>query len=161
RKSEKRTRREASGRRSARRQASQGSASTDHFVKLGSGIKSRFIPSLRAKGKETLSFSLPARVLVERRLARGRLCRCLREVHLTCRQYIVFRRTIALICMALAVMLSGQAYISLMDQVEHAHHHAHFANPLAGGVICATATTCGHHHDDHVQQASHHHDDGQ
>jgi len=80
---------------------------------------------------------------------------------LSFRRYIVFRRTIALICMALAVMLSGQAYISLMDQVEHAHHHAHFANPLAGGVICATATTCGHHHDDHVQQASHHHDDGQ
>src|SRR5579863_2164282 len=28
------------------------------------------------------------------------------------------------------VRLSGQPYISVMDHVEHAHHHAHFANPL-------------------------------
>src|SRR5882672_8844113 len=64
--------------------------------------------------------------------------------------------------MALAVMLSGQAYISLMDRVEHAHHHFHFANPLAGDVqICGgTADACGHHHDHGVQHAAHHHDHG-
>jgi len=83
----------------------------------------------------------------------------------------MFRRSVAMLCMALAVMLSGQTYISLMDQAEHAHHHAHFANPLAGGVVCMTAQACGHHHDEDVaqtshhhhgvQQASHHHDDPQ
>jgi len=60
--------------------------------------------------------------------------------------------------MALSVMLSGQAYISLMDRVEHAQNHVHFANPLAGGVLCSTGDACGHHEDHGVQLASHDHD---
>jgi len=44
--------------------------------------------------------------------------------------------------MAMAVMLSGQTYIALMDRIEHAHHHVHFANPLAGAV-----EFCGGVHD--------------
>jgi len=77
---------------------------------------------------------------------------------------IGLKRAVAVLCMALAVMLSGQAYISLMDRVEHAHHHFHFANPLAGDLqICGgAANDCGHdHHDHRVQHASHHHDDPQ
>ena len=64
------------------------------------------------------------------------------------------RRAVAILCMALAVMLSGQTYIALMDRIEHAHHHVHFANPLAGDVqFCAgDHDQCGMHH--------HHHDDG-
>jgi hypothetical protein len=68
---------------------------------------------------------------------------------------IGFRRVVAVVCMALAVVLSGQAYISLMDRVEHAHHHVHFANPLAGDL------QIGHHHDHGMEHASHHHDDPQ
>jgi len=56
--------------------------------------------------------------------------------------------------MALAVMLSGQTYIALMDRIEHAHHHVHFANPLAGDVQFCVG--------DHDQCGMHprHHDDG-
>jgi hypothetical protein len=63
--------------------------------------------------------------------------------------------------MALAAMLSCQAYISLMDQVDHAHHHAHFANPLAGAVTYTVAdqNSSGHHHhhDGTHDSADHHH----
>jgi hypothetical protein len=66
--------------------------------------------------------------------------------------------------MALAVMLSGQTYISLKDRIEHAHHHAHFANPLAGDVefVAADHHTSGHHghHDGTQGAAEHHHDHG-
>ena len=48
--------------------------------------------------------------------------------------FVPLRRAIAILCMAIAVMLSGQSYISLMDRIDHAHHHVHFANPLAGDV---------------------------
>jgi len=52
--------------------------------------------------------------------------------------------------MALAFMLSGQSYISLMDRLEHTHAHVHFANPLAGDVQnCGGGrTACGHDHQD-------------
>ena len=58
-------------------------------------------------------------------------------------------------CMALAVMLSGQTYISLMDRIDHVHGHVHFANPLAGDVQFCTGDhdQCGAHH-------HHHHADG-
>jgi hypothetical protein len=63
-----------------------------------------------------------------------------------------WRRSVAMLCMALAVMLSGQTYISLMDRIDHAHHHQHFANPLAGDVqFCGSDHDgCGlHHHHGH------------
>ena len=65
------------------------------------------------------------------------------------------RGGVAVLCMALAFMLSGQTYISLMDRIEHAHHHVHFANPLAGDVQFCTGDHdgCGPHH-------HHHHADG-
>ena len=59
---------------------------------------------------------------------------CRRVVPLPWHSFVPLRKAVAVLCMALAVMLSGQAYISLMDRIEHAHHHAHFANPLAGEV---------------------------
>jgi hypothetical protein len=54
-----------------------------------------------------------------------------------------------MLCAALAIMLSGQSFISLMDSIEHSHHHAHFANPLAGDIEwCAgDHDVCGLHHD--------------
>jgi hypothetical protein len=60
--------------------------------------------------------------------------------------------------MALAALLSGQAYISLMDRMDHAQHHAHFANPLAGDVNYSAAdhVSSGHQHHD---VAGHHPDD--
>jgi hypothetical protein len=62
--------------------------------------------------------------------------------------------------MALSVVLSGQAYISLMDRIDHAHHHAHFANPLAGDVQFAPARhdhdATGHHHDHETQEVGQH-----
>jgi ABC-type nickel/cobalt efflux system permease component RcnA len=78
------------------------------------------------------------------------------EAILTGQRFIVFRRAIAILCMALAVMLSWQSYISLMDRMEHAHHHAHFANPLAGDVqFCGAQCEVNHHHEADV--AGHHH----
>ena len=72
------------------------------------------------------------------------------------------RRSVAMVCMALAVMLSGQTYISLMDRIDHAHHHVHFANPLAGDVqFCVGGhDQCGahHHHHDGAGSDGHHHD---
>jgi hypothetical protein len=58
-----------------------------------------------------------------------------------------FKRLIAMMCMALAVMLSGQTFISLMDRIEHTHDHQHFANPLAGGVEYSDHANRSHHHD--------------
>ena len=83
-----------------------------------------------------------------------------------------FRRLVAMICVALAVMLSGQAYISLMDQIDHAHHVTHFANPLAGDIEYSPAdrdsSSHQHHHhaaqylaDSHAQGSDgHHHSHG-
>ena len=71
------------------------------------------------------------------------------------------RRSVAVMCMALAVMLSGQTYISLMDRIDHAHNHVHFANPLAGDVqFCGgDHDSCGaHHHHQHDGGSAHHHD---
>jgi hypothetical protein len=74
--------------------------------------------------------------------------------------------------MALAFLLSGQTYISLMDRIDHAHHHAHFANPLAGDVAYTTVDhepSDYHHHagkqvgilDHHAKgSADHHHASG-
>lgn len=75
--------------------------------------------------------------------------------------FVPLRKAVAVLCMALAVMLSGQAYISLMDRIEHAHHHAHFANPLAGevGSCVGGHDACAHHHDG-AQGTSHHHSHG-
>jgi len=70
---------------------------------------------------------------------------------------------VALLCVALAVMLSGQSYISLMDRIEHAHHHAHFANPLAGDVAISLGdhdASGHHHHHDGSGDASHQHAHG-
>lgn len=68
---------------------------------------------------------------------------------LSLRNFVPLRRFVAVICMTLAVMLSGQAYISLMDRIDHAHHHVHFANPLAGDVQFSPARqdhdAAGHH----------------
>jgi hypothetical protein len=62
--------------------------------------------------------------------------------------------------MALATMLSAQAYISLLDRIDHAHHHTHFANPLAGSVEfvpVAQDDDAGHRH---AHGAVAHHDPG-
>ena len=59
-----------------------------------------------------------------------------------------------MLCMTMAVMLSGQAYISLMDRIEHAQHHHHFANPLAGDL-----QFCGDDHDGCGLHHHHHHND--
>jgi hypothetical protein len=61
--------------------------------------------------------------------------------------------------MALAFMLSWQTYISLMDRLDHAHHHSHFANPLAGEVsYCVGGCGADHHVHGHGGPAHHHHD---
>lgn len=91
------------------------------------------------------------------------------EVLLSPQRFTSFRRAVAVLCMALAVMLSGQTFISLMDRIDHAHHHAHFANPLAGGVEYSAADhdSSGHPHHHNAAQdggdshapgsAGHHH----
>lgn len=66
--------------------------------------------------------------------------------------YDLARRAVAVLCMALAIMLSGQTYISLVDRIDHVHGHVHFANPLAGDV-----QFCGGAHD---QCGAHHHEGG-
>ena len=71
-------------------------------------------------------------------------------------RFAPFRRAIAVLCMALAFLLSWQAYISLMDRLDHAHHHSHFANPLAGEITYCLGD-CGEHHT-HSGAAHHHHD---
>ena len=74
-----------------------------------------------------------------------------------------FQRAIAVLCMLLAFVLSGQTYISVLDRVEHAHHQVHFANPLAGDVqFCGGGhDECGlHHHHHHAGGAADHHSDG-
>lgn len=66
-----------------------------------------------------------------------------------------------MLCMALSVVLSSQAAFAVAHEVEHAHHHAHAPNDLAG-----TVETCaGDHHldcdhdGDHAPggASSHHH----
>ncbi len=76
------------------------------------------------------------------------------EVLLGRRAYDLGKHAVAVLCMALAVVLSGQTYISLMDRIDHVHGHVHFANPLAGDVQFCTGDhdQCGTHH--------HHHPDG-
>ena len=75
------------------------------------------------------------------------------------------RGAVAVICMALAFVLSSQSYIYVMDRIEHAHHHVHFANPLAGDVqFCGgDHDGCGlhHHHHSHVNGIPHEHPDHQ
>jgi hypothetical protein len=63
--------------------------------------------------------------------------------------------------MALAVMLSGQAYISLMDRIDHAHHHAHFPNVLAGDLqYCGGGGgQCDHHDHGTHGKIGHNHGD--
>ena len=79
---------------------------------------------------------------------------------LSWQRFITFRRVVAAIWVGLAVMLSGQGYISLKDRAEHSQNQVHFANPLAGDVkVCGgTEDPCSHHHDDHgTQDAAHDH----
>jgi hypothetical protein len=52
----------------------------------------------------------------------------------TSRLLTAFRQATAMLCMVLAVMLSFQAYIGLMDRMDHARNIEHFPNPLAGDV---------------------------
>ena len=74
-------------------------------------------------------------------------------------RFALARRAVAVLCMALAFVLSWQAYISLMDRLEHAHHHSHFANPLAGEITyCFGDCGAEHHAHDHGSAAHHHHD---
>jgi hypothetical protein len=80
------------------------------------------------------------------------------EDPLGCHRSTIFRRVVATVCVGLSVMLSGQGYISLKDRAEHAHHHAHFANPMAGAVTSCHEDVCGHR-DDHGTAVHHHHDD--
>lgn len=61
---------------------------------------------------------------------------------------------VAVLCMVLAAMLSGQTFISLMDRIDHAHNHAHFANALAGSVAYSVVQ------DDSTDRLHHHHGDG-
>jgi hypothetical protein len=62
--------------------------------------------------------------------------------------------------MALSVVLSSQTYIGIMDRIEHAHHHVHFPNPLAGDVqYCGGALGVCADHDDGVDSFPHHHGD--
>jgi hypothetical protein len=58
------------------------------------------------------------------------------------RNFLLIRRAVAIVCMALAAVLSAQTFISVMDRIEHAHHHAHFPNALAGDM-----QFCGGEHD--------------
>lgn len=86
-----------------------------------------------------------------------------REVLLSRQSLVPFRRAVAILCMALAAMLSGQTYISLMDRIDHAQNHAHFANPLAGDVAYSSASHASpsHRHDGHEpQKTAHHHEHG-
>lgn len=57
------------------------------------------------------------------------------------------RQCVAIFCIAIATLLSAQAYISLVDRIEHAHHRAHLPNPLAGDIeFCASEAACGYKH---------------
>jgi len=68
--------------------------------------------------------------------------------------FVLFRRAVAVLCMALAFMLSWQSYISLMDRLDHAHHHAHFANPLAGDISYCLGN-CGSEQHSHPHKHIH------
>jgi hypothetical protein len=57
-----------------------------------------------------------------------------------------------MLCMALSGVLTNQSYVSLMDQVQHALHHQHAPNPLAGAIA-------EHEHSDHDHDGLHHHGD--
>ena len=63
--------------------------------------------------------------------------------------------------MAAALLLSGQPFIALYDDIEHAHHHAHVPNALAGDV---EQCFVGHHDcdtsgDNSGMPLAHHHGD--
>jgi len=75
--------------------------------------------------------------------------------------FVPVRRVVAMICVALAMMLSGQTYVSLMDDIEHTHHHVHFANPLAGDLqFCTSQDACGHDHYSNGKQDQPYHHNG-
>jgi hypothetical protein len=63
--------------------------------------------------------------------------------------------------MAIAVVVSSQTFIGIMDRIEHANHHAHFPNPLAGDVeYCGwTAALCADHDHESGDSFPHHHGD--
>jgi hypothetical protein len=63
--------------------------------------------------------------------------------------------------MALSFVLSAQTYIGIMDRLEHAHHHVHFPNPLAGDVeYCGGAQDiCADHDHEGHDSFPHHHGD--
>ena len=80
---------------------------------------------------------------------------------MTSRLFIALRNSIAMLCMALAVMLSFQAYIGLMDRMDHARNIEHFPNPLAGDVeYCSGALgLCTDDTSTHHDPLMHHHGD--
>jgi hypothetical protein len=85
---------------------------------------------------------------------------CQSEALLSRYSFVPLRRAVAILCMAMAVMLSGQTYIALMDRIDHAQNHVHFANPLAGDVAFCGGDhdQCGvHHHHHHADAAADHH----
>jgi len=62
--------------------------------------------------------------------------------------------------MALSFVLSSQTYIGIMDRIEHAQHHVHFANPLAGDIeFCVGGPDICADHDGADQSFPHHHGD--
>jgi hypothetical protein len=71
------------------------------------------------------------------------------------------RSAIAMLCMVLAVMLSCQTYIGLMDRLDHAHNIVHFPNPLAGDVEYCSGDLglCTDDSSTHHNPLMHHHGD--
>jgi hypothetical protein len=66
-----------------------------------------------------------------------------------------------MLCMVLAVMLSFQTYIGLMDRMDHAHNVVHFPNPLAGDVEYCSGDLglCTDDNSTHHDPLMHHHGD--
>jgi hypothetical protein len=71
------------------------------------------------------------------------------------------RKAVAILCIAMAAFLSFQTFIGLMDRMEHAHHHVHFPNPLAGDIEdCGGALgVCTDGSDGSHDPLTHHHGD--
>jgi hypothetical protein len=63
--------------------------------------------------------------------------------------------------MVLAVMLSFQTYIGLMDRMDHAHNIIHFPNPLAGDIEYCSGDLglCTDDNSTHHDPLMHHHGD--
>jgi len=77
------------------------------------------------------------------------------------RVFIAMRNATAMLCMVLSVMLSFQAYIGLMDRMDHARNIVHFPNPLAGDVEFCSGDLglCTDDNSTHHDPLMHHHGD--